>query len=305
MRSCPTSAHRSRTTPLHRANLQAFWRASGALLASLPVEIAIERGFAAIPEGVVHYAAAGSGDPVLLLHQTPRSWDEYRDVLPLLGRRRRAIAMDTLGFGDSQPVRGGPPSIERWAAATISLLDALSLDRVAVVGHHTGAFIAVELAAAYGDRVSAVVLSSLGLADPEERLAHATGRAVVDDVPRSDDGSHVLELWRLRASFYPPGRPDLLERFLVDALRAGELAGEGHRVVARYDVEPRLREVDCPVLLVGATDDPHSYPSLPRLRSLLPNAQVARIEGGTVPLPDGHPEQFAAAVERFLDTLPG
>ena len=86
---------------------------------------------------------------------------------------------------------------------------------------------------------------------------------------------------------------------------AGELAGEGHRVVARYDVEPRLRDVHCPVLLVAATDDPHSFPSLPRLSSLLPNAQVARIEGGTVPLPDGHPEPFVAAVEQFLDTLPG
>ena len=277
----------------------------GPLLPSLPVEIAIERGFAAIPEGVVHYAAAGSGDPVLLLHQTPRSWDEYRDVLPLLGRRRRAIAMDTLGFGDSRPVRGGPHSIARWAAATIALLDALSLDRVTVVGHHTGAFIAVELAAAYRERVRAVVLSSLGIAESEERLAQATGRAVVDDVPRSEDGSHVLELWRLRASFYPPRRPDLLERFLVDALRAGELAGEGHRVVARYDVESRLRDVDCPILLVAATDDPHSFPSLPRLRSLLPHAQVVSIEGGTVPLPDGHPEQFATAVERFLDALPG
>jgi pimeloyl-ACP methyl ester carboxylesterase len=38
---------------------------------------------------------------VLLLHQTPRSWDEFRDVLPLLGRSRRAIAIDLVGFGDS------------------------------------------------------------------------------------------------------------------------------------------------------------------------------------------------------------
>ena len=38
---------------------------------------------------------------MLLLHQTPRSWDEYRDVIPILARRRRVIAMDTIGFGDS------------------------------------------------------------------------------------------------------------------------------------------------------------------------------------------------------------
>ena len=36
---------------------------------------------------------------VLLLHQTPRSWAEYRAVLPILGTRYRAIAMDTIKKG--------------------------------------------------------------------------------------------------------------------------------------------------------------------------------------------------------------
>jgi pimeloyl-ACP methyl ester carboxylesterase len=74
------------------------------------------------PEPVEH----GTGEPVLLLHQTPRSWDEYRDVLPLLGANHRAIAMDTLGFGASarRPNRGrsscSPPASStcatRWAS---------------------------------------------------------------------------------------------------------------------------------------------------------------------------------------------
>lgn len=267
--------------------------------------VEIERGFARTPAGRLHYAAAGEGEPVLLLHQTPRSWDEYREVLPLLGRRRRAIALDTPGFGDSGAAARGAPSIELWAAAAVALLDSLALDSVAVVGHHTGAYIATELAAAHPQRARAAVLSSLGLTTPEQRRAHGWGRALVDEVDARDDGSHVLELWRLRAPFYPQGRVDLLERFLVDALRAGTLAGEGHRVVARYAVEERLPLVACPVLLVAATADPHSYPSLPALRTALPHARVAEIKGGTVPLPDGHPAEFAAAVEEFLDSLPG
>lgn len=277
--------------------------AANLLVRSRVVQPALERGFAEVHEGVLHYAACGAGEPVLLLHQTPRSWDEYRDVLPLLGRRHRAVAMDTPGFGDSRPARAGEHSIERWAGAAAALLDVLGLGRVAVVGHHTGAFVAVELAAAFPDRVRAVVLSSLGLTDPDERRRRATGRAPVDDVDRAEDGSHVLELWRLRAPFYPAGRPDLLERFLVDALRAGALAAEGHRIVARYAVEERLPLVRCPVLLVGATADPHAFPSLPALRAALPGAAVAEIEGGMVPLPDGRPEEFAAAVESFLDGL--
>jgi len=259
--------------------------------------------FVDLPQATVHYASAGEGAPVLLLHQTPRSWDEYRDVLPLLGRRRRAIAMDTVGFGDSAALPAGTDSIEAWAEVVVSLLDALEIDRADVVGHHTGASVAIELAGSAPDRVRSVVLSSAPYADPEVRGREASGKAVVDDVEPQPDGSHVLELWRVRARFYPDGAIDLLERFVVDALKAGPLAAEGHRVVARYDVQSALLRVACPVLLIGATADPYAYPTLERLRELLPEARVERIDGGMVPLPDQLPVEFAAAVERFLDAL--
>src|SRR3954469_21763977 len=95
----------------------------------------VERCFVSTPLGRIHVAMAGTGFPVLLLHQTPRSWDEYRDLLPLSGCDFRAIAMDTLGFGDSDsPAR--EPSIELWAEGALALLDALEEPRAAVVGHH-------------------------------------------------------------------------------------------------------------------------------------------------------------------------
>ena len=46
--------------------------------------------------GRLHYAKAGLGAPVLLLHQSPRSWDEYRDVLPIL---RSKVPSDCDGHG--------------------------------------------------------------------------------------------------------------------------------------------------------------------------------------------------------------
>ncbi len=264
----------------------------------------VTRHFVDLPHGTVHYATAGEGDPVLLLHQTPRSWDEYRHVLPLLARSRRAIAMDTVGFGDSSPLPRGTDSIEAWAEVVLALLDALELDRVDLVGHHTGASIAIQAAGQAPERVRSLVLSSAPYADPAARAAEAGGRAVVDDVEPRADGSHLLELWRIRAAFYPEGAIDLLERFVADALRAGPLAAEGHRVVARYDVQSALARIRCPLLLIGATADPYAYPALARLRAALPAAEVEEIEGGMVPLPDQLPEQFAAAVERFLGALP-
>src|SRR5215813_7442373 len=98
----------------------------------------IERSFLRIASGRVHVAACGTGRPVLLLHQTPRSWNEYRDVLPLLASKYRAIAMDTVGFGDSDPLPSGHDSIEAWAQCAHEVLAALGHARAVVVGHHTG-----------------------------------------------------------------------------------------------------------------------------------------------------------------------
>jgi pimeloyl-ACP methyl ester carboxylesterase len=268
-------------------------------------EANVTRRFVETSAGTIHCAIAGesNGADVLLLHQTPRSWNEYREVLPLLGRRRRAIAMDMIGFGDSSSLPGGSESIERWAEVTLEFLTALEIERAHLVGHHTGAVIATEIAVSAPGRARSVVLSSAPFDDAPTRAAHLEAGAIVDNVTPQPDGSHVAELWRMRAGFYPAGRVDLLEAFLIDALKAGPRAAEGHQVVARYDMQGAVENLHCPVLLLGATDDPYAYPALEPMRAALPDAQVEVIEGGMVPLPDQLPEQFAAAVERFLDTI--
>jgi pimeloyl-ACP methyl ester carboxylesterase len=268
-----------------------------------PVTIAtgkpqVERVFVPTRFGRIHAAIAGGGVPVLLLHQTPRSWDEYRDVLPLLGRDFRAIAMDTLGFGDSDRP-GEAPSIELWAQAALALLDALGATRAAVVGHHTGAVIAAEIAAAAPDRVSALVLSACPFVDAPRRAKHE-GMRVIDEVETRADGSHLAELWARRQPFYPAGDADLLRRFMIDALRAGDMAAEGHRVVNRYRMEDRLGRIRCPTLVIDPTDDPHAHPAAPRVAAAIAGSALREVSGGMVPLPDQLPQAFAGLVRDFV-----
>lgn len=108
-------------------------------------DVLIHRGFAGTNHGQIHFAEAGQGKPVILLHQTPRSWDEYREILPIIGQKYRAIAMDTIGFGDSFKTIE-PGSIERYAEAVIDLMDRLNIKKTSIVGHHTGGVIAMEVA---------------------------------------------------------------------------------------------------------------------------------------------------------------
>jgi pimeloyl-ACP methyl ester carboxylesterase len=266
-------------------------------------EIRVQRRFVDTPAGALHCAIAGTGRPVLLLHQTPRSWDEYRDVLPLLGRHVQAIAVDTIGFGDSCKPALGNDSIERWAAVSVGLLDVLGIDRFAVVGHHTGAVIATEIAAAFPQRVDAAVLSASALVDSAFRARHSKPSRI-DNVQRKTDGSHLTELWRIRQPWYPQGDIDLLERFVVDAVKAGTRAAEGHAVVARYVMEARLPLIRCPVLVLAPTQDPHAYPQAKPLADAIAGSRYVEVEGGMVPLPDQMPEAFAGHVIEFLRSVP-
>lgn len=260
----------------------------------------IRRAFADLSIGQVHYASCGdtSAPVVLFLHQTPRSWAEYRGVLPLVGHRYRAIAMDTAGFGDSAPAPW-PPTIERWAAVAAELLDALGIQKAHVAGHHTGGVIAIELAASYPDRVGALVLSSTPFTNEAFRRARAD-RPPIDEVQPSDDGAHLMAMWRKRQAFYPQSRPELLEAFVLDALKvAGPLEG-GHRAVASYRMEDRIGSITHPTLVIRAPDDPFASPHAAELVAHLRNAHLVEIMGGMVPLPDQLPEAFARAVLDFL-----
>ena len=267
----------------------------------------IRRNFAELTDGQIHYAECGpvedrvGADVVLLLHQTPRSWNEYREVLPILGNRRRAIAMDTIGFGDSV-VPQWPGTIERWAAVAVELLDHLHVERADIVGHHTGGVIAVELAASFSDRVRSVVLSSTPYTDDDFRRTRAD-QPPIDEVEQTDDGTYLTTLWQKRQSFYPAHRPDLLQAFVLDALKVIDNLEYGHRAVATYEMERTLPRVHHPTLIIRALDDPFASPHAEDLMKRLPHAQVVDIAAGMVPLPDQLPVEFAAAVLEFLEKL--
>ena len=55
-----------------------------------------KRAFLDTPDGQIHYIVAGAGEPILLLHQTPTSSDEYAEMVSILARTKLVVAMDTI-----------------------------------------------------------------------------------------------------------------------------------------------------------------------------------------------------------------
>src|SRR5436305_2406122 len=96
----------------------------------------------------LHVAERGRGDPVLLLHGFPDSSHLWRhQIAALAGAGYRVIAPDLRGFGQSDRPEGVDSyRLERLLGDVIGLLDLIDAERVRVVGHDWGAFLAWALA---------------------------------------------------------------------------------------------------------------------------------------------------------------
>jgi pimeloyl-ACP methyl ester carboxylesterase len=125
----------------------------------------------------VHYAEAGAGPPLLLLHGWPQHFWCWRRVVPLLADDFRLICADLRGFGWSDAPGHGYDS-DTFAADAVALLDALGLERVGVVGHDWGGFSSFLLALNHPRRVEALLAVSTPIPwlRPSPALAAATWR---------------------------------------------------------------------------------------------------------------------------------
>ena len=257
----------------------------------------VRRRYVDTSRGQVHLAECGRGEPVLFLHQTPRSWREYQEVLPIAGGAVRAIAVDTIGFGQSAPLRE-PMTIEAFASVVVEVLSALNVESAHLVGHHTGGVVAVEVAASHAHRVRSLVLSATPYVDAARRNRVGV-RPPIDEVERDSQGRHLTQLWAHRRGFYAEGEERFLDNYVADALAAIDWVEDGHRAVNAYRMEDRLPLVRARSLLLCGALDTYSLPDVPMLQRIL-NCQASVIDGAGVPLPEQRPAEFAAHVLDFV-----
>jgi pimeloyl-ACP methyl ester carboxylesterase len=89
---------------------------------------ATTRGYAGAAGAQLHYRELGEGSPVILLHASPLS-SEFMlgQIQALASAGYRAIALDTPGYGQSDPLPEPPQSLADYARAFLAGIDALGL----------------------------------------------------------------------------------------------------------------------------------------------------------------------------------
>jgi len=113
----------------------------------------------------LHYHEAGDGEPVVMLHgggPGASAWSNFGSNLPVFAQRHRTLLVDQPGFGHSDKPEVSDQYFTFSADALVRLLDAVGLERVALVGNSLGGGTAARFALRHPDRAGRLVLMAPG-----------------------------------------------------------------------------------------------------------------------------------------------
>src|SRR3954465_8123849 len=135
----------------------------------LPQLPGVEHRFESVNGVRLHYAEAGAGDPVVLLHGWPQHWWMWRDLIGPLAERFHVIAPDLRGHGWSDKPSSSYRKSE-WLDDLTALFDRLGLERIRLVGHDWGAWVGMLASLREPERLERVV--AMSIPHPWQRRLH-------------------------------------------------------------------------------------------------------------------------------------
>jgi pimeloyl-ACP methyl ester carboxylesterase len=243
----------------------------------------------------------GSGPPIVLIHGVLLAKESWDAQAAALARRARVVRFDLRGHGASS-VPPGPYLMEALAGDVADVLDALQVERAAIVGHSLGGYVAFAFYRMFAERCSALGLVCTRAAADDAATANFR-YALADRVEREGIGAAVEAFAErsLAAATYLE-RPELATR-LEALMRRTDPAGAAamlRGIAARVSSEDLFEEIDVPVRIVGGTQDlviPLAFSEA--MAAGIAGAELDVIECGHVPLYE-EPEAVTASLERLL-----
>jgi pimeloyl-ACP methyl ester carboxylesterase len=252
------------------------------------------------------WRSLGAGPPLLLVNGYAASsadWDPA--MLAALARSFTLICPDNRGIGESELGDPDELTIDAMASDLERLLDALELERVALVGWSMGGYVAQRLALRSPQRVTAMVLLASAPAGPESVPAAPRFWRLLTD----HSGTPREQATRLIALLFPPEvAPEIDRQFgeVVAAARA-QLAPTAlqaqERALGAWHAEPQPAPgADSPPVLAlcGGEDVVIPPQNTDALAALWPRGHAERLAGGGHAFMAQEPERVASLITAFL-----
>jgi pimeloyl-ACP methyl ester carboxylesterase len=222
------------------------------------------------PSGRIGYVELGSGPVALFVHGVLLNHHLWRHQVEGLSDLRRVIAVDLLAHGSTEIRPEQDVSATANANMLLEFLDALKIDRVDLVGNDSGGGIAQIFAALHPDRIRSLTLTNADTHDnwppeafkPFVSMVAAGGLRGTLDAMLSDKNVFRSPEALGPAYEHPENVTDeTIETYLKPFVSSDQRTHDLERFVLAFDnshtvaIEPRLKTLLAPTLIVWGTDD--------------------------------------------------
>jgi non-heme chloroperoxidase len=253
------------------------------------------------------YREWGHGRPVVFVHGWAVTSDVWQYVMVSLARRgARCIGYDKRGHGRSSHL-GGPFTYDAFADDLASLLDALDLHDVTLVGHSMGPGEIVRYTSRHGSkRVSRLVLISSALPYMLKTADNPGGIPAEAFEERRKPWLQDMPAWLANnaRAFVTPETSAETVAWLAEQGNQASLQAlfETNHAIAETDLRGDVSRVALPTLLVHGDADKSAPLDLTtrRVATMIPNSQVTIYEGAPHGLPVTHAERLAGDIARWM-----
>lgn len=252
-----------------------------------PLPVTSDQGHVDHEGARIWYATYGSGSPVVLLHGGLGHSGNWGYQIPtLVSSGHRAVLIDSRGHGRStRDLR--PFTYELMATDVLAVMDALHLEKAAVVGWSDGACIALILAMKAPARVAGVFFFGCNM-DPSGAKEVAQPNPILNRC----FGRHAKDYAQLSAT------PDQFKAF-------AEAVGEMMRTQPNYAARD-LARIHVPVAIAHSEHDEFIKPEHAQyLARSIPRGELILLPGVSHFAPLQRPEQFNSAMRTFLSKVLG
>jgi pimeloyl-ACP methyl ester carboxylesterase len=238
--------------------------------------------------GQLHYRYAVPSDPprdiIVFLHQSATSGASMTRLMDHYASRGYACyAPDMPGFGQSDD----PPD---FAVEEISALGTrwyvnlylrafaqLGVAKYHIVGHHTGASLATEMAAVRPEAVKSICLIGTSVMTAAER-AEMKARFFEPFNKPTPDGSHLQKTWDYVAKLGGDGDLEVHQQAALDHIRAWKGRNQIYGAIWDQDKEKYMKDVSCPAIAMCAEDDV-LWPYFQHIRRVRDDISMVEIKG--------------------------
>ena len=276
--------------------------------------------FAEVAGHRVYYTTYGHGRPLLLMHGGPGLDHTYfRPWLDPLGERAELIYYDQLGQGRTErPASWEGVTHETWAAEADALRAYLGHERIILLGHSYGGFIAQDYALRYGEHLDGLILSDTApVLDYMDVIgANAAARGTPEQLqvvgglsdPYSLSGDAAFrKAWRtILPLYFQHYDPELGDAMDEQTQYSGAAYAHGFaKCLPVFNTLPRLGEIRTPTLVISGRHDWITPPAqgAERLHAAIPNSQLVILENsGHFPFIEER-DRYVGAVADWLSRL--